>query len=475
MSKRVRNLSNSRTVGAADLIPKAGQVDYWDRDLKGWGLRVSASGRRTWFVMYRADGKRERYSLGLYPAIGTGEARDKALTVLRAVGNGENPARAKRIGKTVDTFEELAEGYIRYYAKGEAFATWEDGRSICEAHPDFELIGRRLVAPNGFPPEALKENERAIRAFLAAPEAPPAPSKRSWRKDQDVINRDLLPEWRHRKADSITRVDVNRVLDKIVDRGSSVQANRVLEIIRVMYSWAIGASRVEIHINPCHEVKKRHKEKSKERHLSADEVPVFWPMAGSAEHPAKITEASKLALRLILATAQRPGEVLGMRKDELDANWETSNDPGWTIPGERVKNGRTHRVPLSPLALDLIREAVALSGDSPFVFPSPRGKGPMLVSSLSHAIARSQFFGLDPFTPHDLRRSASTHMGRKECGVRPHVVSRVLNHIDQTVRAKHYDPYDYDDEKREALNAWARRLAELIDGRGALEPVKAGT
>ena len=88
----------------------------------------------------------------------------------------------------------------------------------------------------------------------------------------------------------------------------------------------------------------------------------------------------------------------------------------------------------------------------------------MLVSSLSHAIARSQFFGLDPFTPHDLRRSASTHMGRKECGVRPHVVSRVLNHIDQTVRAKHYDPYDYDDEKREALNAWSRRLVELIEG-----------
>tara|TARA_R110000824_G_scaffold180885_3_gene361436 strand:+ start:658 stop:2085 length:1428 start_codon:yes stop_codon:yes gene_type:complete len=474
MAKRVRNLSNTRTVGAADLIPKAGQVDYWDRDLKGWGLRVSTSGRRTWFVMYRADGRRERFTLGTYPAMGAADAREKALGVLRSLANGDNPAQAKRTGKLVDTFAELAEGYIRYYAKGEKLATWEDGRKICEANPGFKLVGRKLVTPAGYSPDDLKENDRAIRAFLAAPETPPAPNKRSWRKDQDVIDRDLLPEWRYRKADSITRLDVNRVLDKIVGRGSSVQANRVLEIIRVMYSWAIGTSRVEIHVNPCHEVKKRHKEKSKERHLSTDEIPLFWPMAGNAEHPAKITEASKLALRLILATAQRPGEVLGMRKAELDANWETSNDPGWTIPGERVKNGRTHRIPLSPLALDLLREAVALSGESPFVFPSPRGNGPMLVSSLSHAIARSQFFGLEPFTPHDLRRTASTLMGRKECGVRPHIVSRVLNHIDQTVRAKHYDPYDYDDEKREAMNAWSRRLAELIEGGASVVSLERG-
>lgn len=462
MPRKPINLFNARTVGAIK-PPKSGQADYFDKELKGWGIRVSSTGRKTWFVMYRFNGRRERFTLGTYPTLGSKEARKEALAVLREVADKKNPAEEKRQKKMADSFEELAAAYVREYAQGKDFATWQDGKDICEASPGFELRGRKVITPPKYPSADLKKNRPAIVAYLKAPETPPATNKRSWRTDDGILRRDVLAEWGRRKAEDITRADVNRLLDKFSDR--PIQGNRALEIIRKMYSWAIGQNRIRLDVNPCHEVKKRTDERQKTRYLSAEEIQTFWSMEGTKKRPAKINEASRIALRLILVTAQRPGEVLGLPWAELSTDWETSKEPAWTLPSERSKNGREHRIQLSPLAVDLLKEAKALAGDSDFAFPSPRGgKAPMMVSSLSHALGNSEHFGLETFTPHDLRRTASTLMIRRECGVTQFIRARILNHIDQSVTSKHYDPYDYDEEKREALNAWARRLGDIIEG-----------
>jgi integrase len=467
MSRHIRNLASARVVGAIK-PPATGQADYFDATVKGFGIRVSAGGRMTWFVMYRdSDSRRQRFTLGTYPALSCKDARREALSTFEAIAKGGNPAKEKKARKMADTFAEMAEAYLRHYAKGEAYATWEEGKALSVEHPRLTLQGRELV----FPPDCseataakLTEARRAIVAYLKAPDDPPAPNKRSWKVDQRIIELDMLPEWKHKKAETFTRADVNRLLDKIVERGASIQANRTLEIVRKMFSWAIGESRVTLDANPCSEIKKRGIETPRDRHLTADEINALWPMQGNADRPAKINDASRLALLLMLVTGQRPGEVLGMPWGELDPNWQTGEKPTWTIPSERSKNGRAHSVPLSSLAVEVLIEAKVLAGDSPFVFPSPRGNGPMLVSSLSHALIRSQHFGLATFRPHDLRRTVATHLEGPECGISRFVVARILNHADMSITGRHYSQYQHLDEKRQGLNAWARLLADIIKG-----------
>lgn len=156
-------------------------------------------------------------------------------------------------------------------------------------------------------------------------------------------------------------------------------------------------------------------------------------------------------------STQRKGEVALLRWDCLD--WEAAM---WTIPGENAENGKVHCVPLSPLALDLLRQAKELAAGSPWVFPGPRNDGaaPMGDTAADHAMRRAlPALGLTDVTPHDLRRTAASHM--TALSVPRLVVSKILNHAERGVTAV-YDRHSYDREKRDALEKWARKLRSLL-------------
>lgn len=160
------------------------------------------------------------------------------------------------------------------------------------------------------------------------------------------------------KAKEITRRDVRNLLEEIAER-APIMANRTLALIRKMYNFAIERDWVEA--NACQGIKWLAPERQRDRVLSEDEIRRFWA-ALDEEHP--ITAA---LFRLRLLTAQRGGEVHGATWDEMDlqSGW-------WTIPAERSKNKLTHRVPLSPPALKILKELKKEVGDSPWVFPSAR-------------------------------------------------------------------------------------------------------
>lgn len=411
--------------------PEFGQVDYWDTSLPGFGLRVSAGGRKAWVVMYRHQGRKRRMTIGTFPAVALSDARENAGDILRAASKGHDPAGEKKVGRKADIFSDFADLYMEKYAKGREYVKWEEG-------------GKKGDAPE--------------------------PNKRSWTRDRSVIESILKPKWKHRKAYGITRRDVNEVLNELVDRGVPIQANRTLSVIRKMYSWGIGTSRVLMDVNPCHEVKKPAKEVAKERVLNDTEIVALWnkldwsAMDDEGKPPPISRQRTLLALRLVLITAQRPGEVIGMAWDELDTEWEKSDVPFWTIPSSRTKNKMKHRVPLTALAVEHLKAVKELVGDSPWAFPSPRSGIPVSGNSVSHAVWSEKSFGIDKFTPHDLRRTASTNMTGKRCGVSRFILERVLNHKDQSVTNQHYDHYDYDDEKCQALMTWARALKSIIAG-----------
>lgn len=412
---------NTRAVVAIK-PPNNGQIDYWDTSITGLVLRVSSGGKKSWGIIYRnAEGTRKRHSLGVYPSMKVGDARQKALDEFGRISKGLDPANEKKAERKAGTFSELSDLYLEKYAKGESYSKWEYNGSIGPA---------------------------------------PEPNKRSWSSDKEKIDHDLKPDWGSRKANAITRNDVNCILKSILERGSPILANRVLSLIRKIYSWGISTDRVAMEVNPCHEIKKPAKENKRVRVFDDTEIKTFWV----TKENVKMTNLLRIALRLTLTTAQRPGEVISLNWAELDEDWETAKEPFWTIPGTRTKNKKTHRVPLSPLAVDLLKQAKKLSKDSDFAFPSPVSNKPILETSFSHALERSGLFGLSHFRPLDLRRTAATHMRGKHCKVSPFILDRILNHIDQTVSGQHYDLYEYDDEKRHALNTWASRLAQVTEG-----------
>jgi integrase len=369
--------------------PASGRIEYWDTGTSGFGLRVSDQGRKTWVVLYRHHGRLRRLTLGTYPALSLADAREEAEDARRAAAKGRDPAGEKRAIKLGDTFEDLATDYIELHAKV---------------------------------------------------------NKRSWRDDQRAINRDLLPRFRHMKIADVKRRDVIAMMDAINSRGAPIMANRTLEIIRRIYSWAIEKDRAEH--NPCIGVKP-FAESSRDRVLSDDEIRALWKALDA--------QTAQVAgrFRLQLLTAQRPGEIRKMRWQDIDlaAGW-------WTIPAELAKNGLSHRVPLSCPALAILQSVHKTTGDRPWVFPSPLTKGPV-ASNVKATAALCKSIGAS-FSPHDLRRTAASNMG--SMGISRFSIGRVLNHVDGTVTAV-YDRHTYDQEKRQALDAWARRIGEIISGK----------
>ncbi len=377
--------------------PKAGQADYWDTSIPGFILRVSYAGRKTWGVVYRHEGRKRRLTLGAYPSLSLAYARQLAKDALQEVAHGNDPAGDKQAERRAETLGELAAEYIEKYAKK---------------------------------------------------------NKRSWRTDELAFERDILPRWRHRKAASITRKEVVRLLDDIVERGAPIQANRVLEILRKAYNWAI--SRDIVIYNPCIGIERPVKERASDRVLTDDEIKAVW--AALTDEKPDIAAAYKLRL----LTAQRGQEVETMRLEDIDRE-----NGWWTIPAERSKNERSHRVPLSPQTEAVLDEFLAGDDRSEgWVFLAPLRDGSMTILwRTAQDIGKRA--GVS-FVPHDLRRSAASHM--TGMGIPRLTVSKLLNHAEAGI-TKVYDRHSYDPEKRQALEAWGARLEEIVTGKVADEKV----
>ena len=152
--------------------------------------------------------------------------------------------------------------------------------------------------------------------------------------------------------------------------------------------------------------------------------------------------------RLCLLTAQRVGEVITIRWSDIDGDW-------WTVT--TAKNGMSHRVPLSPQALQIVA-GVPRRGE--YVFCSPRAPERPLRGYRKAFKRACALVGVENARPHDLRRTAASMMA--SMGVTRVVIGHILNHTERGVTAV-YDRYSYDREKRDALEAWAGRLTSIVN------------
>lgn len=283
------------------------------------------------------------------------------------------------------------------------------------------------------------------------------PEKKSWDEDQRMTNHDLLHFIGATRAKEITRQDVNAVLERKAAT-AQVQANRMRSLMNKIFRWAIRKGEFGIENNPVYLTElPGGKESARDRVLTEGEIKQVWSAldgmheGDKAHRKYRMLSAASLKLRLL--TAQRGEEVMGMKWNELDlaSGW-------WTIPATRTKNGLAHRVYLAAQSLRVIEDARLLSESKPseYVFPGPRGSHIQNVQKAIQRIRRTMGIG---FRGHDLRRTAATQM--ISAGIPRLTVKRKLNHVEKDV-TNVYDRYSYDAEKREALEAWARRLHVLV-------------
>jgi len=272
------------------------------------------------------------------------------------------------------------------------------------------------------------------------------------REYERILRVELLPAWENLPAKSIRRGDVNTLLDHIAfDRNAPVLANRTLALASVIFNFGIDSDHYGIEFNPCARIRKRVIEKPRERFLSDEEIRTLW---AELDNRAPITRS---IYRLILLTAQRSGEVKIMRWDQIEGDV-------WTIPGEITKNGRIHRVPLSPQTLRVLEDLRPVTGHRDYVFPSRVGGA---VQWLQKNTKRLQDAVRFHFTPHDLRRTASTVMSR--LGVNDSTIGRVLNHswAFENMTAKVYNRDDRLPEKRRALEKLGNYIERIVTGEAA--------
>ena len=414
------------------LKPTSKRAIIFEHGGRGFGLRIEPSGRKSFFLEYRfgeAEERRNRVlTIGKHPTVSLTEARSIASQSLSQIEQDIDPATQKLTKKIVDrnalTLGDLVEEYIEKWAK-------------------------------------VKKKEQ------------------SWKEDERLLNKDILPVIGRKKAKDIRRRDIVLLLDTIVERGATITANRVLAVTRKMFNFAVGRDIIDA--SPCVQIPAPSKENRRERYLSEDEIKVFWEKLDDA----KMSQEIRLALKFLLVTGQRKNEVIGAEWSEFDLK-----NKWWTIPAEKSKNKLTHRVPLTSTAMEILNALKKSTGQYQFVFASPVGHTkrnperkagifPILGSAVDRALRNNQtnnlktkqknIFNLDHFTPHDLRRTTASMMTKS--GVDRLVLKKILNHADREVTAI-YDIYEDDKEKQVAMRTWDRELKQILTSQKRTESKK---
>ena len=401
------------------LAPTDQSYEIRDTELGGLILRVLPSGVKQWNLRYRFHGKQRRLLLGQYPHVGLAAVRKKARKAQTTIDDGRDPAAERRAAaaKPTDTVASLVEDYLEQHAR---------------------------------------------------------PNKRSAGEDERILNADVLPYWKDRSVRTLARRDVKDLIGRVVKRKAPIMANRLLAVVRRVLNHAVDEEWIDA--NPAARIKKPSPDVSRGRVLSEPEIQRFWRLVtnlpttadkpapgrkrsqGTDDDPICPLSAPLAAVQQVrLLTAQRGGEVVRMKWRDLDlaSGW-------WTIPDTDTKNKQTHRVYLVDEVRAIIEAQQPEADRTPdgFVFA---GLGAASVADRAKKAPAllAKALGFD-FRGHDLRRTASTKMA--EAGIPRAHISYVLNHVDGTPRATRiYDRYERDNEKKLALETWARVLRRILD------------
>ncbi|MGB8840155.1 MAG: integrase arm-type DNA-binding domain-containing protein [Aliidongia sp.] len=382
--------------------PGEGRRELWDSILPGFGLRVSESGTKTFFIMYRIDGRQRRMTIGRYTiAFKLIDARAAAREALEKIQAGIDPAAE------------------------------EASRPIAAALTVSQALAAYIT--------------RQVR-----------PNRRDWQAVERAMNLDLLAKFGERPIASITRTDIFVMIDAIRDRDSPIMANRMLTMTKTFLKWCV--ERGHIRDNPAAAISRQVKEVSRDRVLDDAELARIWRAAGTQGYP------FGPIVQLLMLTAQRRDEVAGMRWQELDAARAVWTLPAER--SKNGQEHQTALSPAVLAIIQTIPHQggglLFTTTGKTVVSGWSRAKDRLDALLMAPGADTGPPAPIPHWTLHDLRRSAATGMARMN--VAPHVVEKILNHQSGTIRgvAAIYNRHAYLDERRAALFLWAEAVAAMI-------------
>lgn len=394
------------------LKPESKRIEYWDKSLPGFGVRITSKGDKSFCIMYRIGGKLRRMTLGEYPVLKLSKARDRAKDALELVRQGIDPVEERKRREEAEVARRI-EGFT------------------------FQALSKQYLDEHVSKLDSAYEVKRSFKVYL-------------------------IPQFGKTKARELKRTSIRDYLDNMA-RTRPVMANRCLAYIRKMYNWALSKDLVEF--NPCLRIPRPGKEHERDRVLSEVEIKAIWK---ALDNEKPIMAAT---FRLRLLTAQRGGEVHSMRWRDIDGDWWTipaefsKNGLSHRVP----LSLQTQRIIEQVRAITEEQDKKVGRKRSEWVFPNPKRRKDHIyeVQKLAQRVRKTS--KIDDFRAHDFRRTAASMMAGM--GIPRLTISKILNHVEPGVTAV-YDRHSYDKEKQEALNAWGARLSRIVS---ELELVKADT
>ena len=416
--KNQKNFSDSFL---KNLKPKGNRLEIGDTECKGLIVRLNKNGSKSFYTIFRVvgdggigargrplRGKQQRILLGHYPEVSIDDARAETLLIRGKAFKGIDPRQELResvLKQSRNTMQIVAEEFIEKYAK-----------------------------------------EHTV----------------GWRNAERAYQHYVVPQLGKRPIDKISRSDIHKLLDGIVADGKVGTAREVKRHLCTLYNWAIN--REICTNNPAQNLTRKDLKPNENagRALKDDEIKAMWQITGELGYP------FGPLFRLLLLTGQRKSEWANARIEELDMT-----EGFLEVPRTRYKGRRDHIVPFSDTVKSLLGDLPEWTHKNYYLFSSRGGRVP--VSGFSQAKGRmdsrmiealckmhdKKTTTLTPYRIHDLRVTCETRLAN--LGFNQEIRDRVLGHAAPGLQ-KTYNKYDYTAEKREALQAYAKHIMEIVDG-----------
>jgi integrase len=371
---------------------------YKVSDGGGLFLLIMPNGSKYWRLRYFFAGKEKMLALGVYPDVSLADARERRTQARKVLAAGNDPGEAKRAAK----------------------------RLLMQKHENtFEVVAREW-------------HENRLSKWN------PEHAKRILKR----LETHVFPRIGNRPIADIAAADLLAVMRKIEEHGAEI-AHRLLQVCGQVFTYAVITQRVTI--NPAVSLRGALKPvvMNNYAYVKPNELPEYLQKL-EAYHGALVT---KLALKLLLLTFVRTGEIRGAAWSEIDFH-----KAQWRIPAERMKMRQPHIVPLSRQAIAILKELKPITGDRQHVFPNQqKPSGQMSENTILYALYRMGYHSRA--TGHGFRSTASTVLN--ENGFPPDVIERQLAHSERDKVRAAYNHAQYLPERRKMMQWWANYLDKV--------------
>lgn len=380
-----------------NLKPQEKRYSVKDKLNNGLFVEVWDSGTKTWHYRYSLNGKQERLVIGRYPDLSLKEARQVRDESASLVAKGISPKQNKNKVTSI-LFSDYGERYLNEVIK--------------------------------------KERKDPYNMILC-------------------LNNDIYPMMGSIPLDQVSIEDIRRTIWRKKEQGYDAAANQVRGLLKRMFDYAMTLGLVPF--NPVLAIPSRHihKAKPRDRYLSTNEIRTYYTILLNS----RIYRPRKLGLLLSLLTLVRKSELLKAKWEYIDFDKRI-----WLIPETKADSATGHSremvVYMSDQVIEIFKELKTIAGDEPYVFVGRQAGTHISHNAFNTAQkAALALTDLPPFTVHDLRRTASTHLN--EQGFHSDAIEACLNHTMRGVRGV-YNKAKYEKERIDIMEKWSNYIFSVI-------------